>query len=64
MSVRRETLHVATAVKQKGINMAGWTVVPDVSFWYTDKGKTRMSEWTAGHVRRFLSLALAATGCR
>jgi len=39
---RDTTLHVATAPSQKGIDLTGWEKVPDLTFAYTDKGRTRM----------------------
>jgi len=37
------TVHVATAAAQKGIDMAGWQRVEGLTFWYTDKGRSRMA---------------------
>ncbi len=43
VEAKKDTVvHVATAVSQKGTNMSGWEVVPDSTFHYTDKGKTKM----------------------
>jgi hypothetical protein len=35
-------VHVATAASQEGTSMSGWEVVPESTFAYTDKGKTKM----------------------
>lgn len=35
-------VHMATGVKQKNIDMTGWDAVPGASFWYTDKGRSRL----------------------
>ncbi len=35
-------IHIATADKQKGIDLAGWEKVDGWEFYYTDGGKTRM----------------------
>ena len=39
-------IHLATAPAQGGIDLAGWTKVPTVSFWYTDRGRSRMALYT------------------
>ena len=39
-------IHIATAPSQGGIDLAGWTKVPGVSFWYTDRGRSRMAVYT------------------
>ena len=39
-------IHVATAEAQGGIDLAGWTKLAGVSFWYTDRGRSRMAVYT------------------
>lgn len=43
VKAKRDTIvHVATAVSQTDTSMSEWVVVPDSTFHYTDKGKTKM----------------------
>jgi len=39
-------IHLATAPGQGGIDLTGWTRLEGVSFWYTDRGRTRMGVYT------------------
>ena len=39
-------IYVATAASQSGMDMRGWTKLDAVSFWYTDRGKSRLSVYT------------------
>jgi hypothetical protein len=47
VKIRREAaFHFATALSQAKVETAGWAPVPDVSFHYTDGGKTRMTVYS------------------
>jgi hypothetical protein len=43
VAAKRDTIvHVATATSQRGIDMTGWKKLEKASFYYTDRGRTRM----------------------
>lgn len=47
VSAKRDlTLYLATTLTQQKLAVTGWTALPDVTFSYTDTGKTTMSVFT------------------
>ncbi|HSP44209.1 MAG TPA: exo-alpha-sialidase [Luteolibacter sp.] len=45
-ATRDTVVHFATALSQSGVNTDGWAAEPELSFAYTDTGRTRMNVFT------------------